>query len=133
MLKVRIAPHYTRTLNIKTIRIMKLFAALREIRAFERLQLPLLKSIIDFDIVVEIGYAEEQQQPLTQKQLLLLGLSSPSTVRRRLARLIKQGIIRRRKNANDQRSSLLTITSSNLKLLDRYGGVLASICASISK
>lgn len=128
-----IAPHHTGTLNIKTIKIMKLFAALREIRAFERLQLPLLKSIIDFDIVVEIGYAEEQEQPLTQKQLLLLNLSSPTTVRRRLARLIKQGIIRRRKNANDQRSSLLTITSSNLRLLDRYGGVLTSICASISK
>jgi DNA-binding MarR family transcriptional regulator len=112
---------------------MKLFAALRKIREFERLQLPFLKSIIDFDIVVEIGYAEEQQQPLTQKQLLLLNLTSPTTVRRRLAGLLKQGIVRRRKNANDQRSSLLTISSSSVKLLDRYGSVLTSTCASISK
>lgn len=112
---------------------MKLFAALREIRGIERLQVPLLKSIIDFDILVEIGYAEEQQQPLTQKQLLLLNLSSPTTVRRRLARLIKQGTIRRRKNANDQRSSVLTVTSSNHKMMEKYGAMLTAICASISK
>jgi DNA-binding MarR family transcriptional regulator len=112
---------------------MKLFASLRKIREFERQQLPFFESIIDFDIVVEIGYAEEQQQPLTQKQLLLLNLTSPTTVRRRLARLLGQGTVRRRKNAKDQRSSLLTVSSSNLKLLDRYASVLTSICASISK
>lgn len=112
---------------------MKLFAALRKIREFERSQLPFLKSIIDFDIVIELGYAEEQQHPLTLKQVFLLNLSSRTTVRRRLARLIEQGIVRRRKNANDQRSSLLTISSSNLKLLGIYGGTLTSICASISK
>ena len=110
---------------------MKLFAALRRIREFERAQLPFLGSIVDFDIVIEIGYAEEEQHPLTLKQLLLLNLSSRTTVRRRLARLIEQGIVRRRRNANDQRSSLLTISSSNLKLLERYGGALISICASI--
>ena len=112
---------------------MKLFTGLRKIREFERLQLPFLKSVVDFDIVIEIGYAEEQQQPLTLKQLLLLNLSSRTTVRRRLARLIAQGTVVRRKNANDQRSSLLTISSSSLRLLGKYGGVLTSISASILK
>ena len=112
---------------------MKLFAALRKIREFERSQLPFLESIIDFDLVIELGYAEEQQQPLTLKQVFLLNLSSRTTVRRRLARLIEQGIVRRRKNANDQRSSLLTISPSSLKLLGIYAGTLTSICASISK
>ena len=42
---------------------MKLFAALRKIREFERGQLPFLKSIVDFDIVIEIGYAEEEGPP----------------------------------------------------------------------
>ena len=110
---------------------MKLFAALKKISEFEKAQLPFLNSIVDFDIVIEIGYAEEEQHPLTLKQVLLLNLSSRTTVRRRLARLIEQGIVRRRRNANDQRSSLLTISSSNLKLLERYGGALMSICASI--
>jgi len=111
---------------------MKLFAALRKIREFERAQLPFLKSIIDFDILIEIGYAEEENHPLTLKQILLLNLSSRTTVRRRLARLIEQGIVRRRKNKNDKRSSLLTISSSSLKQLTKYGGVLTAIWASIT-
>ena len=112
---------------------MKLFAALRKIREFERAQLPFFESIVDFDIVIEIGYAEEDQHPLTLKQVLLLNLSSRTTVRRRLARLIDRGIVRRRRNAEDQRSSLLTLSSSSVKLLERYGAALASICASIAK
>ncbi len=112
---------------------MKLFAALRTIREFEKRQLPFLKSIVDFDLIIEIGYAEEQQQPLTPKQIVLLNICSRTTVRRRLERLIEQGIVRRRKNANDQRSVLLTISSAHLKMLDKYGSTLTSICASISK
>jgi len=71
---------------------MKLFAALRKIRGFERERLPFLKSVIDFDILVEIGYAEEQKKPLTPKQLFLLELGSITTVRRKLAKLEEQGI-----------------------------------------
>lgn len=112
---------------------MKLFAALRKIREFERLQLSFLRSVIDFDIVIEIGYAEEEEQPLTLKQLFLLNISSRTTVRRRLARLIEQGIVMRRKDANDQRSILLTISPSSLKLLGKYGGALTTIMSSILK
>jgi DNA-binding MarR family transcriptional regulator len=114
---------------LKTIRIMKLFSGLRRIREFERTQLPFLKSLVDFDIVIEIGYAEEQDQPLTLKQLFLLNISSRSTVRRKLARLIEQGIVTRRRQPNDHRATVLTITSSSLKLLAKYCGALTSICA----
>ena len=106
---------------------MKLFTGLKKIREFERLQLPFLKSVVDFDIVIEIGYAEEQGQPLTLKQLFLLNTSSRTTVRRKLARLIEQGIVVRRKHANDQRASLLIISPSSFKLLNKYGGTLTSI------
>ena len=108
---------------------MKLFAGLRKIREFERTQLPFLKSLIDFDIVIEIGYAEEQDQPLTLKQLFLLNVGSRTTVRRKLARLIEQGIVTRRKHANDQRAAVLTISSSSIKMLGKYCGALTSICA----
>ena len=111
---------------------MKLFAALKQIREFERLQLPFLKSIVDFDIVIEIGYAEELGQPLTQKQVLLLNLSSRTTVRRRLAWLIEQGIVKCRKNARDQRSLILTVSPSSLKLFGKYGGVLTSVYSALS-
>src|SRR5476651_1353939 len=106
---------------------MQLFTGLKKIREFERLQLPFLKSVVDFDIVIEIGYAEEQEQPLTLKQLFLLNISSRTTVRRKLATLIEQGIVIRRKHANDHRSSLLTISASSVRLMGKYCGTLTSI------
>jgi DNA-binding MarR family transcriptional regulator len=108
---------------------MKLFTGLKKIREFQRRQLPFLKSVVDFDIVIEIGYAEEQGQPLTLKQLVLLNMSSRTTVRRKLARLIEQGIVMRRKQANDHRASLLIISPSSVKLLVKYGDTLTSISA----
>jgi len=108
---------------------MMLFTGLKQIREFERRQLPFLKSIVDFDIVIEIGYAEEQGQPLTLKQLFLLNLSSRTTVRRKLARLIEQGIVWRRKHAKDHRASLLTMSASSVKALGKYCGTLTAISA----
>src|SRR6202162_5928968 len=106
---------------MKTIKTMKLFTGLKKIREFERKQLPFLKSVVDFDIVIEIGYAEEQEQPLTLKQLFLLNIRSRTTVRRKLAMLIERGIVNRRKHADDHRASLLTISASSVKLLGKYG------------
>jgi len=106
---------------------MKLFTGLKQIREFERRQLPFLKTVVDFDIVVEIGYAEEQEQPLTLKQLFLLNLSSRTTVRRKLARLIDEGLVVRRKQASDHRASLLTISASTVKLLGKYCGTVTSV------
>jgi DNA-binding MarR family transcriptional regulator len=109
---------------------MKLFTGLKKIREFERRQLPFLKTVVDFDIVIEIGYAEEEEKPLTLKQLILLNLSSRTTVRRKLARLIERGIVIRRKHDHDQRASLLSISPSIVKVLGKYGGTLTSISAS---
>ena len=62
-------------------------------REFEQLQLPFIRSFIDFDIIIEIGYAQENTKPLSPKPLFLLGLGSITTVRRRLAKLTEQGIV----------------------------------------
>jgi hypothetical protein len=59
---------------------MKLFTGLKKIREFERLQLPFFRSLVDFDIIIEIGYAEEQGQPLTLKQLFLTVLTLGAAV-----------------------------------------------------
>jgi DNA-binding MarR family transcriptional regulator len=110
---------------------MKLFAALKKIREFEKAQLPFLKSVVDFDILIEIGYAEEQDHPLTLKRVLLLNISSRTTVRRRLLRLIEQGVVRRRADAKDRRAWLLTISPANVKLLGKYGALLGTTCVGI--
>jgi DNA-binding MarR family transcriptional regulator len=89
--------------------------------------------MIDFDIVIEIGYAEEEGHPLTVKHLFLLNISSRSTVRRKLSRLIEQGVLARRKQAKDQRAVVLTVMSPSLKLLAKYGGALMTISSAISR
>jgi DNA-binding MarR family transcriptional regulator len=96
-------------------------------RDFEKLELPFIKSLIDFDIIIAVGYAEELDGPLTPKALFLLKISSVTTVRRRLAKLTEQGIVTRRTDANDRRSDILNISPSCLKLLGRYGGILTGI------
>jgi hypothetical protein len=106
---------------------MKLFTGMKKIREFERQQLPFLKSVVDFDIVIEIGYAEEQGQPLTLKQLFLLNIRSRTTVRRKLAGLIGQGIVLRRKHVDDLRANILTISASTVRMLGKYGSTLTSI------
>lgn len=108
---------------------MKVFAALRRMREFEKLQLPFITSLIDFDLIIEIGFAQEDEKPLTRKQLFLLKIGSVTTVRRRLAKLAEKGIVRRRTNTEDRRSEILTIAPSSLKVLGKYLGVLTSLSA----
>lgn len=108
---------------------MKLFSGLKKIRELQRTQLPFLQSLLDLDIIIEIGYAEESDRPLTLKQLFLLNIGSRTTVRRRLERLIEQGIIARQRNTLDQRSAFLTISSSSQKVFTKYCSSLMSIAA----
>jgi DNA-binding MarR family transcriptional regulator len=108
---------------------MKIFSAWKKVRDFERSKMSFLNALVDFDIVVDIGFAEEMGQPLTLKQLLLLIPASRTTVRRRLARLIEEGIVMQEKNANDQRSTLLTISPASLKMFGKYANTISSAFA----
>jgi DNA-binding MarR family transcriptional regulator len=109
----------------------QLFSRLKKKREFERLQMPFIQSLIDFDIIIEIGYAQEEKRELTPKQLFLLKIGSVSTVRRRLSKLTTQGIVARRANTKDHRSEFLTLSASSLKILEKYGGILLSLAEPI--
>ena len=50
--------------------------------------------------------------PLTQKQLLLLGIASPATVRRHVKRLIKTGMLVKHLPPSDHRVVYFTLTDS---------------------
>jgi DNA-binding MarR family transcriptional regulator len=106
---------------------MKLFAGLRKIREYQRGQLPFLRSLVDFDIIIEIGYAEERGDPITLKQLLLLNICSRTTMRRKLAQLIEQQVVHRHKNSRDRRASVFAVSPGTLRLLTRYGQILKAI------
>ena len=105
----------------------QLFAALKKKREFERLEMPFIGSLLDFDIIIEIGYAQEQKWRITPKQLFLLKLSSVRTVRRRLTKLTEAGVVLRHANAKDNRSDFLTLSASSVRTLDKYGGILLSL------
>lgn len=103
-----------------------LFAALKKKREFEKLRMPFIGSLLDFDIVIEIGYAQERRRVITPKQLVLMELGSVTTVRRRLAKLTEQGVVSSRANSKDHRSRVLTLSAPAHKLFEKYGGVLLS-------
>ncbi|HXC40265.1 MAG TPA: hypothetical protein VN667_15110 [Burkholderiales bacterium] len=111
---------------------MKLFATLKSVRALEKGHLPFVKSVVDFDIIIEVGFAEEEGQPLTLKQLFLLDISSRTTIRRRLAKLSEQGVIVRRKKKDDGRTTVLAVASPSRKQLSSYGSQVAAIWAQIA-
>jgi DNA-binding MarR family transcriptional regulator len=106
---------------------MKLFAALRKVREYERLELPSLKSLIDFDIVIEVGFAHEEGQPLSLKQLFLMELAPRTTIRRRLAKLVKAGVVIRELHQNDRRTTVLTVSTNGHKTFSRYGRTLSKL------
>lgn len=105
----------------------QLFAALRKKREFERLQMPFVGSLLDFDIIIEIGYAQEQKTRVTPKQLTLLKLGSARTILRRLAKLTAAGIVIRHANTKDHRSEFLTLSPASVKILEKYGTLLLSL------
>jgi DNA-binding MarR family transcriptional regulator len=109
---------------------MKLFTGLRKIRQAERAHLPQLKTLIDYDIVIEIGYAEERGRPLTLKRLYLLEICSRGSMRRHIGRLVAIGMISREKHPIDGRASLLLIPPATFKLFSKFSGALSSISAS---
>jgi len=93
------------------------------------MRLPFLKSVVDFDIIIEIGYEEECGRPLTLKRLYLLKVCSPGTMRRKLGGLVSRGIVLRQPHPVDRRASLLLIAPSTLKIMGKYSGIVASAAA----
>jgi|SRR5579859_2631861 len=106
---------------------MKLFAGLRKIREYQRGEVSFLRSLVEFDIVIEIGYAEECGEPITLKQLLLLNICSRNTLRRKLAQLIEQQVVHKHKNSHDRRATVLGISPGCLRQLTRYGQMIRTI------
>jgi len=105
---------------------MKLFAVLNSVRQAEREHFPFVKSLIDFDIIIEVGIAEEEGRPLSLKQLFLLGISSRTTVRRRLDKLHEQGILLRQRDGSDGRSTRLLIPPATLARFNKYGSLVSA-------
>ena len=104
---------------------MNTFGKLHELRTFQRRQLPLLHSIEDFDVVVEIGYHEELGRPLTLKRLFLQNIGSIATVQRRLSRLKRLGVVLQTRSPQERRNLDLSVRPEVRRLYRRLDRLLA--------
>ncbi|QDX80227.1 hypothetical protein B9N43_02485 [Denitratisoma sp. DHT3] len=111
-----------------------LFANLKRIREFERKNLPFMTSLEDREILLTIGYAQEQGHPVCFKNLTLsmdnlkrFGLGSAATIRRRVMRLIARGALEKYPADHDGRIVYLVLSEKSQRLFARYSGVMTSL------
>jgi DNA-binding MarR family transcriptional regulator len=81
---------------------MQTFQKLKRIRSLFS-TIPGIATCKDFDIAVEIGYYQQLGTPLSMKQLILLNIAPPATMRRHLNRLVKEGTVIKHTSSNDLR------------------------------
>lgn len=106
---------------------MGVFAALQQTRGFRRRHFQFIESCEDVDLVVEIGYHQEQGKPLSMKELQLLGVTSVPTLQRKLRRLKQAGVVQTRKSEKDGRAIELVLSPRVLKAYARYGELIRSL------
>jgi len=109
-----------------------IFSTLRKLSTYERLNLPYVQSCEDKDIVFALMAAHEQGTNLNLKQLSLYRLGSPATLRRRLIRLQKLGVISKTAAPGDRRLAAYCITKEYLKHLQTYEKAARSIACQIA-
>lgn len=105
---------------------MTTFKRLKTIRMFERQHMPHLRTHEDFDIVIEVGFHQDNGTPLTLKGLVLLNISSPATIQRRICALVQNGVLTRTRCSSDRRSLELGVSPQTRKLFERYVQTLSA-------
>lgn len=90
---------------------------LSRIRTAQRKAMPIVESLEDLDIVCEIG----TNPRITARDLLAKKIGAPATVRRRLERLVKIGIVLKTHDANDKREWPLRLSKQFERQLEKLG------------
>lgn len=98
---------------------MTTFKKFKEIKSILD-EIPGIKTYKDFDILIEIGYHQEEGCSLTLKQLMLLRIASQATVRRYLSQLVRDGMVEKFESVNDQRSVMLRLSASTVRTLSAH-------------
>ena len=98
---------------------MRIFEKLHSVRTYQRTHMPYLESLEDYDIVCEIGHAQEKGKAFTPSHLLACQLGSPATVRRRLTRLVKLKVVVSKPHAEDGRLVLLSLSRGTIKAYEK--------------
>lgn len=93
---------------------------LQALTALRRELLPFVASLEDYDILVAIGAAEEDRLALGFKQLRLLNLAPPSTLQRRLKRLVTNRIVKTVTLSDDGRRVVYSLTARTLAAYQEF-------------
>jgi Fic family protein len=102
-----------------------IFSKLRAMRAFEKKHLHFLRTVEDFELIHAIGYQQEIGEPMTMKQIYLLGVASAATVQRRLRHLREHGAIQLARSKADGRAVELFISRKLQKTCAKYVELMA--------
>lgn len=97
-----------------------LFTIFRKLVTYEQEALPFVRSYEDRAIVFALMSAHENGQQLTLKQLSQFRIGAPATLRRRMARLQKLGVIQKAAAATDRRLKTYSIGKRFHKHLQLY-------------
>lgn len=103
-----------------------LFRKLKKIAFARRQVMPFIQSIEDIDIVFVIGAAHEEGRPLGLKQLELLKLAPPSTLQRRLNRLVRAGVLKKLGQSGDGRRIAYQPTVRTARACKRFLQIVAA-------
>lgn len=103
---------------------MKTLTKLNYLRVRQRAGMPYLQSLEDYDIVCVIGQAQELQIDCTAAQVLNCNLGTAVTVRRRLARLIRLGVVQRSRDKKDGRRALLKLSHMTINAYNKLQDIL---------
>jgi len=98
---------------------LKIFDVLTELSDFRRRNLPFIQSLVDLDLMREIGLHQTRNSPLNLDRLLQLKIASSATVQRRLSRLKRLGYVQQAAAEHDGRILYLSLTSKSNRLYRR--------------
>lgn len=89
---------------------MSIFRSLKQLSDYRRRHLPFLQTLVDLELVREVGFHQVNGTPLTLKVLFQQGIGSVATVQRRMNRLKRLGVVRQTRTKHDARSFELTLS-----------------------
>jgi DNA-binding MarR family transcriptional regulator len=104
---------------------LAIFSRLRELSALRREQLPFMKTLEDWQLLVEIGYRQSSGEPLTVNATLRLDLGSIATVQRQIRRLRQAGVVALERGDGDRRTMVISLTPRAVKALTAFGELIS--------
>ncbi len=108
-----------------------IFNFLARLADLEKGAVPFVWTREDRDILISIGAAQENGQPLGLKGLILRKIGTPSTLRRRVAYLIDRGYIEKTTDPKDRRAVVYVVSQPVVSYMNLLGAeLLHSLAAS---